>query len=96
MSRSFDDDAASRMNGADEQLSADQRQAAAGERANLGDIRRTIKKWERDLARRRRVTRVRRAALAVAAGALLTSLVRTALAWGPSSRSLGQTSPAAH
>ncbi|MGW2393966.1 DUF4231 domain-containing protein [Streptomyces lydicamycinicus] len=72
------------MNGADEQLSADQQRAADDERAQLSKVRRDLKRWERDLARWKRVTRIRRGALAVSAGTLLTGLAETALSWGGS------------
>jgi hypothetical protein len=80
--RDLDDDASSRINDAEEQLSAEQRQAAAAERAKLRKLRHEVKQAERELARRTKAVRIGLLALIVAGGALLTGLGWTVLAWG--------------
>lgn len=81
MPRDLDDDASSRMNAAEEQLSAEQRQAAAAERAKLRELRHEVTQAERELARRTKAVQIRLVALIVAGGALLTGVGWTALAW---------------
>ncbi|GAA3206324.1 hypothetical protein GCM10020256_01340 [Streptomyces thermocoprophilus] len=88
MARSLDDDAPRRIRGANDHLSAEQRQAEADEDASLRKLRYSVKQTERDLARRRRRVRTMGVALAVASGALLTGLLWTVLAWGSPSRFL--------
>ncbi|UXX97430.1 SLATT domain-containing protein [Streptomyces sp. AD2-2] len=81
MDRSLDDDAASRMNDAEEYLSAEQRRVAAAERAKLRELRHEVKQAERDLARRTQSVRIGLLALIVAGAALLAGLGWTVLAW---------------
>ncbi|SES31825.1 Protein of unknown function [Streptomyces sp. yr375] len=88
MPRSLDDDAPRRMSDAEEELSAEQRRAAAEDQSTLRELRIDVKRMERNLARRRRRLRVMRLALAVASVAFLASLVWTVLSWGSPSRFL--------
>ncbi|MEV7683258.1 DUF4231 domain-containing protein [Streptomyces sp. NPDC088341] len=88
MPRSIDDDASSRMASADEQLSTEQRRAAADGLSKVRMLRHEVRQAERELARRRRAARVRYLSLTVAGGALLTGLVWTVLTWGSPSRFL--------
>ncbi|MET7674378.1 DUF4231 domain-containing protein [Streptomyces seoulensis] len=82
MPRDLGDDASSRIDYAEEQLSAEQREAEAAERAKLRELRHEVAQAERDLARRTRAVRIGLLALIAAGLALLTALVWTALAWG--------------
>ncbi|MFE2473105.1 SLATT domain-containing protein [Streptomyces mirabilis] len=82
MPRDLDDDASSRMNEAYEQLSDEQRQAAAAERSKLRELRHEVKQAEWKLAHRTKAVRIGLMALIVAGGALLTGLGWTVLAWG--------------
>lgn len=88
MTRSLDDDAPRRMSDADEQISAEQQQAADKDRNTLSQLRHSVKRMERSLARRRRRIRVVCVALIVASVTFLTGLVWTVLAWGSPSRFL--------
>ncbi|MGO4635027.1 DUF4231 domain-containing protein [Streptomyces sp. 2RAF24] len=88
MARSLDDDAPRRISGADEHLSADQRQAQADEHASLRKLRHSVRQTERELARRRRRVRTMGVALTVASGLVLMGLFWTVLAWGSPSRFL--------
>lgn len=82
MPRDLGDDASSRIDNAEEQLSVEQREAEAAERAKLRELRHEVAQAERDLARRTRAVRIGLLALIVAGVALLTGLVWTVLAWG--------------
>ncbi|MGW4840080.1 DUF4231 domain-containing protein [Streptomyces globisporus] len=88
MARSFDDDAPRRISDADDQLSAEQRQAEANEHDSLRKLRHDVRQTERDLARRRRRVRTMGVALTVAGGAVLTGLLWTVLTWSAPSRFL--------
>ncbi|MFB8123302.1 DUF4231 domain-containing protein [Streptomyces bacillaris] len=88
MARSLDDDAPRRLSDADDQLSAEQRQAEADEHSSLRELRHNVRQTERDLTRRRRRIRTMGVALAVASGAVLTGLLWTVLTWGSPSRFL--------
>ncbi|WP_331722270.1 DUF4231 domain-containing protein [Streptomyces canus] len=88
MARSLDDDAPRRISDADEQLSAEQRQAEADERASLRKLRHNVKQTERALVRRRKRIRTVSLALTLASGAVLTGLLWTVLTWGSPSRFL--------
>ncbi|MFJ4007755.1 DUF4231 domain-containing protein [Streptomyces sp. NPDC090023] len=82
MARSLDDDAPRRISDADDQMSAEQRQVEASERASLRKLRHSVKQTERDLVRRSRRVRAVGVALTVAGGAILTGLLWTVLTWG--------------
>ncbi|WP_324197116.1 DUF4231 domain-containing protein [Streptomyces sp. NRRL B-1677] len=86
MPRSLDDDASSRVSSADQQLSDEERQAAADERAGLRRLRHEVKQAERDLARRKKATRIGRLAKVVAGGACLAGLVWTVVFWDAPSK----------
>ncbi|MFH8886767.1 hypothetical protein [Streptomyces californicus] len=88
MARSLDDDAPRRLSDADDQLSAEQRQAETDEHSSLRELRHKVRQPERDLTRRRRRIRTMGVALAVAGGAVLTGLLWTVLTWSSYSRFL--------
>lgn len=88
MAHSLDDDAPRRLSDADDDLSAEQRQAEADEHSSLRELRHEVRQTERDLARRRRRMRTVGVALAVAGGAVLGGLLWTVLTWGSPSRFL--------
>ncbi|MGA5363922.1 DUF4231 domain-containing protein [Streptomyces purpurascens] len=88
MPRSLDDDAPRRLNDAEEQVSAEQRQAKAKDQATLSELRLKARRMERSLARRRRRLRVVHLALTVASVAFLTGLAWTVQAWDSPSRFL--------
>ncbi|WP_405454362.1 hypothetical protein OG399_44990 [Streptomyces achromogenes] len=79
MARSLDDDAPRRISDADDQLSAEQRQAEADEHNSLRRLRHDVRQTERDLVRRRKRIRTVGVALTVAGGAVLTGLLWTVL-----------------
>ncbi|GAA3916617.1 hypothetical protein GCM10023084_79690 [Streptomyces lacrimifluminis] len=81
MDRSLDDDASSRMNDAEEYLSAEQRRAAAAERSKLRDLRHEVKQADRELARRTTAVQIGLLALIVAGVSLLTGLGWAVLTW---------------
>ncbi|MGW1364492.1 DUF4231 domain-containing protein [Streptomyces chartreusis] len=81
MPRSPDDDAASRIQVADEHVSAAQRQVRDEELAEVRALKIQVKQGERQLARWRSVTRIRRAAAVLAAAAFLAGLIWTLLNW---------------
>lgn len=71
MPRDLGDDASSRIDNAEEQLSVEQREAEAAERAKLRELRHEVAQAERALARRTRAVRIGLLAQIVAGAALL-------------------------
>jgi hypothetical protein len=82
MARSLDDDAPSRISAAKRKLTNEEQEAFAQAVARVRELGSDVKRWERHLARRRSVTRVRRTALLAATSAFLTGLCWTVLTWG--------------
>ncbi len=82
MPRDINDSAAHRLSKADQQLSADQLRAVLEEWADVRELRQTVTRQGRAVARRRRAVRIGYVALAVSGCSLLTGLVALVVAWG--------------